>query len=446
MDTTIQQSLSLEVSLRILSVNCNPSLSSLLEGTAGALDHQVQSVPDLGEVKPLLDRGTLDLVVLEPARLQPEWYPALRGLREKAPSLVLLVFFETADDRWLSLLDPRLDFFLSKPVFPDMLRLTLGQIGWRIALERNLAETRREGERCRTEIVDAVERQKEVTIEKDLTYRELLLAYSRLQDVNQKKNNFLSMATHELRTPVTVIKGYHRILLDDRLGQLLPEQRKVLMESEENCNRLVKIINSLLNLSRIEAGRLELIYQENDLAENIRSVLPELEESLNRKQLRLVVNLEKAIPRFKYDREKVSQVFTSLLENSIKFTPTGGEIHLSAQPLFWERRSPTDSPVIENERAEQADSSLPAGPLPNAVKVEVSDTGIGISPQYQQEIFEEFTQVAIGQTKKSGLGLGLAIARRIIEAHGGKIWVDGRVDSGSKFVFLLPFSPVEPLV
>jgi signal transduction histidine kinase len=330
-----------------------------------------------------------------------------------------------------------------EPVHPEVLRLTLNQLAQRIALEKKLEEVSKEAERRGKELSESIERRKEVTAEKDLTYRELLLAYSRLQDVNQKKNNFLSMATHELRTPVTVIKGYHRILLDDRLGKLLPEQRKVLMESEENCNRLVKIINSLLNLSRIETGRLELVYQENDFIDNVKVVVEELKEALTRKGLSTVLNLETGIPKFKYDREKITQVLTNLLENSIKYTPENGKIYLSAEPHFWERRNLSNPLIVENKRARPSTPSTGL-PIPsNAVKVEVSDTGVGISPQHQQEIFEEFTQVAASQSNKSGLGLGLAISKRIIEAHGGKIWVESQVHVGSKFVFLLPFSPME---
>ena len=116
-------------------------------------------------------------------------------------------------------------------------------------------------------------------LERELTYRELLLAYSRLQELNQLKNNFLAKATHELRTPVTVIKGYHRILLDGRLGELLPQQKEVLLESEQSCARLIRIVNSLLDFSRIEAGKLELIYQDYDLASNAKLVVSQIKET-----------------------------------------------------------------------------------------------------------------------------------------------------------------------
>jgi signal transduction histidine kinase len=172
-------------------------------------------------------------------------------------------------------------------------------------------------------------------------------------------------------------------------------------------------------------------------------VVEDLKEALTRKGLSVILSLETGIPKFKYDREKIAQVLTNLLENSIKYTPDGGKIYIAAEPYFWERRNLSHTLPAENKRTGGSTPSA-ASPVPfNAVRVEVSDTGIGISPQHQQEIFEEFTQVAASQSIKAGLGLGLAISKRIVEAHGGKIWVESQANTGSKFVVLLPFSPLE---
>jgi len=446
MATTYENIPTVETSLRVLSINCGQPFGSVIRDFAGPSLLQLENSYEMGQIQSSLESANFDLVVLETQGFSQSEFSALQELRGRFVQVMLLVLCDPSQNSFFPLLDPRTDFCLVKPIQPEIFRLTLGQIGQRIALERQLEEASKEARRCRSELLQSIELRKEATTEKDLTYRELLLAYSRLQDVNQKKNNFLSMATHELRTPVTVIKGYHRILLDDRLGKLLPEQRKVLMESEENCNRLIKIINSLLNLSRIETGRLELVYQENDFSENAREVVQDLKESIDRKQLSTVLNLEIRIPKFKYDREKVTQVLTSLLENSIKYTPQKGRIYLSAEPYFWERRNPNNPGVADNKRSGRSASSLGSQVPFNAVRVEVSDTGIGVSPQHRQEIFEEFTQVAAGQSNKSGLGLGLAISKRIIEAHGGKIWVESQVNTGSRFVFLLPFSPMEAAI
>jgi signal transduction histidine kinase len=444
MGITCEKIPSLQTFLRILAINCGPSHLSVVQEFAGSSLLQLVDSSETPDLQSQLESKTFDLAILETSKVPQDGLSLVQALRRHPPRLLLLILGDSSQTELLSLLDYRTDFCLVEPVRPEILRLTLNQLAQRIALENELEGVSMEVERRGQELSESMERQKEVTAEKDLTYRELLLAYSRLQDVNQKKNNFLSMATHELRTPVTVIKGYHRILLDDRLGKLLPEQRKVLMESEENCNRLIKIINSLLNLSRIETGRLELIYQESDFVDHVRGVVVDLKGALTRKGLSAILNLETGIPKFKYDREKITQVLTNLLENSIKYTPEGGKVYLSAEPYFWERRNPSSPLVAENKRTRVSTPSTASAVPFNAVKVEVSDTGIGISPQHHQEIFEEFTQVVASHSNKSsGLGLGLAISKRIIEAHGGKIWVESQVNLGSKFVFLLPFSPME---
>jgi two-component system, NarL family, sensor histidine kinase BarA len=215
----------------------------------------------------------------------------------------------------------------------------------------------------------------------------------------------------------------------------------VLLESEQSCTRLIRIINSLLDLSRIEAGKLELIFHEADFISNIKSVIKQTKEACKRKNLSLILKLEKSIPRFKFDRDRVNQVVTNLLENSIKYTPPGGKIYVSVQPYFWERRIPSETADGEGVGDWQRQPHELSPPDTNAVMIQVSDTGIGISPEHQQEIFDEFTQVSSNQMNRSGLGLGLAISKRIIDTHGGKIWVDSRLNSGSKFIFVLPLNP-----
>jgi signal transduction histidine kinase len=340
----------------------------------------------------------------------------------------------------------RANAYLTKPIHPRLLSMTLAQASQRFELETEVKEARKEAERVQKALEESLERQKDATAEKELTYRELLLAYSRLQDLNQKKNKFLALATHELRTPVTVMKGYHRILLDERLGKLHPQQKKVLRESEESCARLIKIINSLLDLSRIETGKLELNYQENDFADNIKAVISQVKETCKKKRLSFLLKVNKDLPRFKFDRDKISQVLANLLENSVKYTPSGGKIHVSVHPHFWERRNPTNSLKQRNLETGSLRKRGVAKHQSNAVMVEISDTGIGISPEHQQEIFEEFTQISSNHMNRSGLGLGLAISKRIIDAHGGKIWVDSQLNSGSKFMFLLPLNPIEALL
>lgn len=149
--------------------------------------------------------------------------------------------------------------------------------------------------------------------------------------------------------------------------------------------------------------------------------------------------MEDGIPRFKYDRDRINQVLANLLENAIKYTPARGTVTLTARPHFWERRSRGGRRSSAQSRRKPSSVTSFSGE-PNALLVEIKDTGVGISREDQKEIFEEFSQAQFPQMARSGMGLGLAIARHIIEAHKGKIWVESEPQQGSKFMFTLPFN------
>ncbi len=421
---------------------CNqPETRSIFEEFCKSADHHFLRVSSLSSAAAVMESQNFDVLIVEDCTSELVGLRIIEDKRKQTPSLFVMIVGNNSEPEASAALKLRADVFLTKPIQPGLIALNFAQACKRHELENKIREAEDESTRVHQELRESLGRQRQATTEKNLTYRELLLSYSRMQDLNQQRNNFLAMATHELRTPVTVMKGYHRILLDEALGKLPPEQREVLLESEQSCTRLVRIINSLLDLSRIEAGKLELIFRESDFVSNIKSVIKQAREACKRKNLSLVVKVEKGIPRFRFDRDRVNQVVTNLLENSIKYTPRGGKIYVSVQPYFWERRTPSDTADGEPK------SDSPQLPLEvyaargNAVMVQVKDTGIGISPEHQQEIFDQFTQVSSNHMNRSGLGLGLAISKRIIDTHGGKIWVDSQSHSGSTFIFVLPLNP-----
>lgn len=386
--------------------------------------------------------GTLDgegwevgLIVLEMNSNTAEWLPRIKDCRRRNPAVTLAVVGDGSDKQIAKALSLGAEAYFTVPLHPKLLKLTLTPLLNNAQLRSLANAAQDQAARVQQELSGSLERQKEAITEKELTYRELLLAYAQLQELNQQKNNFLASATHELRTPVTVMKGYHRILLDGRLGELAPQQREVLLESEQSCARLIKIINSLLDLSRIETGKLELFYQEYDLAANFKQVVNQMREMSKRKRLSVILRLGKDLPSLRCDREKMNQVVTNLLENAIKYTQAGGKIYITAGPCFWDKTS--------GAGVNRADLRVPSPRSANALVIQVSDNGIGISPEHHQEIFDQFTQVSSNQMDRSGLGLGLAITKRIIEAHGGRIWVDSQVNSGSRFTFLMPLAPLE---
>ena len=267
----------------------------------------------------------------------------------------------------------------------------------------------------------------ELLQEREITYRNLLAAYLKLQEVNRQKTVFLASAAHELKTPLAVIKGYYDLLLTGSLGRLTDKQTDILEESKDSCERLVRLVSMFLNYSALESGKLVLQLRENDLRDCLDELAKRWSEAFQRKGVRLDTSFDPSIPTFKFDYQKVQQAAANLLDNSLKHTPASGHVMLTAAPHFWERRVAPVAPVEERRRFRL--------PRPNCVEVSVTDSGPGIAPEHHQEIFEDFVRV---DRNTSGMGLGLAIAKRLIQAHRGKIWVESASPSGSRFTFLLP--------
>jgi signal transduction histidine kinase len=267
----------------------------------------------------------------------------------------------------------------------------------------------------------------ELLQEREITYRNLLAAYLKLQEVNRQKTVFLASAAHELKTPLAVIKGYYDLLLTGSLGRLSEKQNDILEESKESCDRLVRLVSMFLNYSALESGKLVLQLRENDMRDCLEEMAGRWCEAFQRKGVKLETLLDPSIPTFRFDYQKVQQAAANLLDNALKHTPSGGMVTLRAKPHFWERRVAQVAPVEERRRFRL--------PRPNSVEVSVTDSGGGIAPEHHQEIFEDFVRV---DRNTSGMGLGLAIAKRLIQAHRGKIWVESEQSRGSTFAFLLP--------
>jgi signal transduction histidine kinase len=271
----------------------------------------------------------------------------------------------------------------------------------------------------------------ELLQEREITYRNLLAAYLKLQEVNRQKTVFLASAAHELKTPLAVIKGYYDLLLAGSLGRLSEKQRDILEESKESCERLGRLVSMFLNYSALESGKLVLQLRENDMRDCLDELAKRWSDAFQRKGVRLEATFDPSIPNFRFDYQKVQQAAANLLDNALKHTPGGGSVMLRAMPHFWERRVAESSPAQERRRFRL--------PRPNSVEVSVSDSGPGIAPEHHQEIFEDFVRVDRNTT---GMGLGLAIAKRLVQAHRGKIWVESDGVAGSKFTFLLPMDQI----
>ena len=264
-------------------------------------------------------------------------------------------------------------------------------------------------------------------------YDELLKEVTELRERSLRTTNALASAAHDLKTPLAILNGYVELLQSEKLGSLNERQRQVLGDMRSSGLRLQQFIQDFLSYSSLETGEMKMRYEMGNLNDCLSEVCRLWSARFQQKGLALYFLANDKLPLFAFDTPKIQRIVSNLLENASKFTPSGGTVWLHAEPYMWERRTVSASGVA-SERRRRDDK------IPNSVKVSVSDTGPGIPPEYHIEVFDDFFRLP--QTEdKEGMGLGLAIARRLIGAMGGKIWVESEVGAGCKFSFILPLKP-----
>jgi len=264
----------------------------------------------------------------------------------------------------------------------------------------------------------------------------VLQQFTQLQERFQRTTNALASAAHDLKTPLAILNGYVELLQSEKLGGLNERQREILADMRTSGHRLQHFIQDFLSFSILEIGEMKMHFEPADLNACLSEVCRLWSHSFQEKGLALYFLANEKLSEFAFDVPKVQRVVSNLLENASKFTPAGGTVWLHAEPYMWERRSATnpDNPM---ERRRQMISH------PNSVKVSVSDTGPGIPAEYHIEVFDDFFQMPQSESQ-SGMGLGLAIARRLVAAMSGKIWVESDPGAGCKFSFILPLLPPSP--
>jgi len=239
--------------------------------------------------------------------------------------------------------------------------------------------------------------------------RQLSTALEEVKKISTMKSQFISAVSHELRTPLTSIKGYASILMSGKGGQIPPEVKDRLGKINKHSDNLVKMINELLDISRIESGRVTMRYTAQHIQPLIDNTRDLLTPQIKEKDINFKVKLAEHIPRVMMDPTQIERVFINLVGNALKFTPQHGTISIEA--------------YHDDEK----------------ITVKVSDTGIGIKSEDLEHLFEEFYRAdnLINQNVK-GTGLGLSLAKKIIEAHQGKMWVTSKINQGTQFYFTLP--------
>ena len=249
-----------------------------------------------------------------------------------------------------------------------------------------------------------------IAIENVRLFQEIQEKNEQLEAASRHKSQFVASVSHELRTPLNAIIGFSDVLLDPSLEVSEEKRSRFLTHILNSGKHLLGLINEILDLSKVEAGRLELEIEKAAITDVLEAAANTLKALAAKKEIELRIEGDGHIPRIPMDSARIRQVVLNLVGNAIKFTPERGQVRLRANTL--------------NE----------------VVRVEVEDTGPGIPMEDHERIFLEFEQARIGETKSKpeGTGLGLALAKKLIEMHGGKIWVESEVGEGSRFYFTLP--------
>jgi signal transduction histidine kinase len=241
---------------------------------------------------------------------------------------------------------------------------------------------------------------------------ELRSLYQQIEAASRHKSEFLASASHELRTPLNAIIGFSGMLKKRMFGDLNEKQAEYVDDIYTSGHHLLSLINDLLDLAKVESGRIELDVKQFDLPSALENSIALVRERANRHGILIDLAIDERLSSFMGDERKLKQIMLNLLSNAVKFTPDGGRI------------------------------GVKAGPADGGVQISVSDTGVGIKPEDQQVIFEEFRQVGDDSHKREGTGLGLTLTKKLIELHGGSIGVESEVGKGSTFTFTLSEEPL----
>jgi signal transduction histidine kinase len=260
------------------------------------------------------------------------------------------------------------------------------------------------------ELLKTFATQSALAIQNARLFREIEDKSRQLETASRHKSEFLANMSHELRTPLNAIIGFSEVLSERMFGEINNKQAEYLGDILESGRHLLSLINDILDLSKIEAGRMDLELTDFHLPSAIDNALTLVRERAMRRGIELGRTVDERFGMVRADERKVKQVLLNLLSNALKFTPEEGRIDVQA--------------AVRDGTAE----------------ISVTDTGVGIAPEDQDAVFEEFRQVGTASKTVEGTGLGLAISRKFVELHGGRMWVESQVGKGSRFAFTLPLT------
>jgi len=371
----------------------------LLDKCPQPVEFTVDSVGRLSEAIECLGKAEYDIVLLDLGLPDSRGIEAVRKINEVEPHIPIVVLTGLDDDETglLAVKNGAADYLVKGLPLENILVRTI-----RYAIERKQTE---KGLKALAEELKRNNHELQIAEEK------LKNANEKLREYNQLKDEFISTASHELRTPLSVIMAAIRLVLDEIPGKIVQEQRDVLTTAMESVKRLSRLVDSLLNISKIESGRLELQKTVVDICELVKDTVSDYKNLARQKALSFDYEVPEHGIEICLDPDKTREVLINLISNSIKFTPVGGWVNISCK--------------------KQDDEVL----------VSVQDSGVGIAKEDIPKLFDKFTQFGRkARPGEEGTGLGLAIAKKLVEMHGGKIEVESEVNQGTTFTISLPLT------